>query len=56
MKTIKGRIAPEWDLVTVDIDGKKFIVDTESARDKNYYIGQEVEGFILNGKFKIVES
>jgi|GEM_PF-2952902 len=56
MKTIKGKIAPDWDLVTVDIDGKKFVVDTESAGNKSYYIGQEVEGFIVNDKFNIIEN
>jgi len=56
MEILKGKIAPNWDLVAVDIDGKKFIVDTESAGDKIYYIGQEVEGFIVNDKFNIIEN
>ena len=53
MQLVKGKIGLKWDDVIAEIDNKKISVNIKSLGNRNYYIGEQVEGIIIRGVFNI---
>src|ERR1700744_2476405 len=53
MQLVKGNIGLKWDDVVVEIDNAKIPVNVKSLGSRNYYLGKQVEGIIIDGMFNI---
>ena len=55
MKTVVGKIASEWDYLTVELkDGKKIQINEKTILGyKSFHVGQKLIGEIINDKFNI---
>lgn len=54
MEIIIGKVGIHWDTIAVVINGKELFLEIDCLEERSYTIGEEIQGVIIEGKFKSI--